>query len=136
MKNLIYMLFLSMAIMACNSSKKATEPNVSEAPVLQRDVPEEVIVYRLSVSFVSIGGGTDQKAREKYNQYMAEYEQKNKVKLSPEIAKWGREGEVDYCFKLTELSKKQQDVFVEETKEVLKSSSLVRYTENTTTCRP
>lgn len=135
MKKLMYVLFLGMALMACNSAKKATEPNLSEAPVLQRDVPEEVVIYRLSVSFVSIGGGTDQKAREKYNQYMAEYEQKNKVKLNPEIAKWGREGEVDYCFKLTELSKKQQDVFVEETKEVLKSSSLVRYTENTTTCR-
>ena len=92
MKKLMYVLFLGMALMACNSAKKATEPNLNEAPVLQRDVPEEVVIYRLSVSFVSIGGGTDQKAREKYNQYMAEYE-------------------------------------------VLKSSSLVRYTENTTTCR-
>ena len=56
------------------------------------------------------------------------------MQLSYETTNWGREGEVDYCFKLTELDKKKQKLFIIETKEILKTSSLVRYKENIT-CR-
>ena len=72
--------------------------------------------------------------RKQFDQYLADYEQKNKVKLEYEITPWGREGEADYCFQLTALDNKKQDQFIMQTKEVLKKSSLVRYSENVT-CR-
>ena len=57
---------------------------------------------------------------------------KNNVKIISEISQWGREGDVDYCFKLTELNILQQDKFIKEAKELLNSYSLVKFYENTT----
>jgi len=127
MKNLIYFSAV-ISILACNSTKKATVKNLT--PSTSNNINEIDTLYRLSVSFISIGAGTDKKARQDYDQYLIQYEQKNKIKLSFKITPWGREGEKDYCFKLNELNKKQQEVFIAETKEVLKNSTLVRYKEN------
>lgn len=69
-------------------------------------------IYRLSVSFISIGAGIDRKAKPQYSKYIIEFAQKNKIKLNCEIVNWGREGEVDYCFELTELDEKQQELFL------------------------
>lgn len=85
---------------------------------------------RFSVSFISIGAGTDGSAKEKFDQFITEYKQENKVELKYETINWGREGEVDYCFDLTSLDKKKQELFIAETKEILKTSTLVRYKEN------
>lgn len=127
MKNLIYFSAV-ISILACNSTKKATAKNLT--PSTSNNINAIDTLYRLSVSFISIGAGTDKKARQDYDQYLIQFEQKNKIKLSYEITPWGREGEKDYCFKLNELNKKQQEVFIAETKEVLKNSTLVRYKEN------
>ena len=131
MKTLIY-LFAIVALASCNSTKNATDKNTALSTSQNINTPDTI--YRLSVSFISIGAGTDKKAKQQYDQYIIQYKQKNKIKLNYEIVNWGREGEIDYCFKLSELNKNQQDLFVTETKETLKSSSLVRFKENTT-CR-
>jgi len=119
-------------MLACNSTKKATAKNLT--PSTSNNINAIDTLYRFSVSFISIGAGTDKKARQDYDQYLTQYEQKNKIKLSYKITPWGREGEKDYCFKLNELNKKQQEVFIAETKEVLKNSTLVRYKENFGLC--
>lgn len=128
MKNLIFLITI-ITLFACNSAKKVTDKTTTTQNTITTDTN-----YRFSVSFISIGGGTDKKAKQQYDHYITEYEQKNKVKLNYETTNWGREGEVDYCFKLVELDKKKQELFITETKEILKSSSLVRYKENMT-CR-
>jgi len=127
MKNLIS-LFAIITLFACNSTKKVTDQNATTSTT-QNTIATDTN-YRFSVSFISIGAGTDKKARQDYDQYIIQYEQKNKIKLSYEITPWGREGEKDYCFMLTELDKKKQELFVTETKEILKNSSLVQYKEN------
>ena len=127
MKNLIF-LFAIFAIIGCNSSKNATSKNVTQSN--SQNTNKTDTLCRLSVSFISIGSGTDKKAMQEYNQYIIQYEQKNKIKLNYEIIPWGREGENDYCFKLNELNEQQQDQFITETKEILKNSTLVRYSEN------
>ncbi|MEX2364687.1 MAG: hypothetical protein WD597_13735 [Balneolaceae bacterium] len=132
MKTLIYLLAIVALAVSCNSTKNATDKNTTVSTAQNTNMPDTI--YRLSVSFISIGAGTDKKAKQQYDQYIIQYEQKNKIKLNYEIVNWGREGEIDYCFKLSELNKNQQDQFVTETKEILKSSSLVRFKENTT-CR-
>lgn len=129
MKNLFFLIAIT-TLFACNSNKKVTETKTTTSTT-QNAISTDTN-YRFSVSFISIGAGTDKKAKQQYDQYIVEYEQKNKVKLNYETTNWGREGEVDYCFKLEELDDKKQENFIIETKEILKSSLLVRYKENMT----
>ena len=49
-----------------------------------------------------------------------------------ETVKWGREGETDYCVKLSQLNSDEQAKFISSIKEIIKTSKLVRYSENTT----
>lgn len=131
MKNVIFLIAM-FTLFACNSAKNVTDKKTINST--NQDTISADINYRFSVSFISIGSGIDKQSKHKYDQYITEYEQKNKLQLSYETINWGREGEVDYCFKLTELDKKKQKLFIIETKEILKTSSLVRYKENIT-CR-
>ena len=127
MTNLIF-LFAVITLFGCNSSKKVTDQ--IETTSATENTSTTDANYRFSVSFISIGAGTDKNAIQQFDAYIAEYQQKNKLKLSFEITKWGREGEIDYCLKLSELDKKKQELFITKTKETLQSSSLVRYKEN------
>jgi hypothetical protein len=90
--------------------------------------------YRLTVSFISIGSGIDSKAKEKYDNFVLDFGKKNKVKLPHETVTWGREGEVDYCFKLAELDQNKQAEFVKESMALLTGNKRVQFKEKTT-CR-
>lgn len=124
MKTLIFLITI-ITLFSCNSNRKVTDEDLTQKNTIAADSN-----YRFSVSFISIGAGTDKKAKQQYDKYIIEYEKKNKVNVNYEVISWGREGEIDYCFKLTELDKKKQELFITETKEILKGSSLVRYKEN------
>lgn len=129
MKKVILFGILLLAFLACKSKKK-----VAVATPVAQQTSQAVILpdsmYRFTVSFISIGGGTDRKAKEMFSQFILQFNEKNKVNIIAEKANWGREGETDYCLKLNELNTQQQDQFISETKTLLKSSTLVRYTEN------
>jgi len=86
--------------------------------------------FRFIVSFYSKGGGTDHKINEAYIKFVKEYEQKKGVTLSKENIVWGKEGESDLCFKLTELSANNQIEFINASKDLLKTSDLVLTEEN------
>ena len=88
-------------------------------------------LYRFSISFFSKGSGTDRIARGEFEIYLENYNKKKNKKLHYETTNWGREGEVNYCFKLTELKKKEQEKFIAECKNLLKNSDLVRFEEFT-----
>lgn len=126
-------LFLCMAIIvlfACNSTKKVTESKSQHLAAENTLIPDSI--YRFRVSFISIGSGTDKKAIQQFTQSIEQYNSKKNAHLLPEITHWGREGEIDYCLKLTELTKQEQDKFIAATKELLATSKLIRYYENTT----
>ena len=89
-------------------------------------------LYRFNVSFISIGSGIDSKAKQAFIEFIRSFEEKNKVKIIYETAPWGREGETDFCFKLSDLNKGNQIKFIADSKDNLKNSKLVRFTENTT----
>ncbi len=82
--------------------------------------------YRLVVSFYSIGEGSDYKTKEEFEKFLTGYGKK----IAFEPAMWGREGEVDYCLKLNELSAPEQVDFVRKAKELLSKSKLVHVDEN------
>lgn len=122
--NKLISLLIIVVLTACGSAKKATAEPTATATETATTNP------RFTVSFISIGSGTDKKAKQQFDTFVTDFGTKNKVKLSYETSHWGREGEYDCCFKLSELDKKQQETFITETKEALKSSTLVRYKEN------
>ena len=124
MKGLFFFIAI-IALFACSSAKKTNDKKTTTQNIITIDTN-----YRFSVSFISIGEGTDKKAKQIFEQYLEESQKKNNEKLIYKPVNWGREGEVDYCFMLTELDKEKQELFITETKEILKSSSLVRFREN------
>lgn len=90
--------------------------------------------YLLSVSFISMGAGIDHAAKKKYDQYIKDFGSKYIKGIAHETVGWGREGEVDYCFRLTELETVKKKLFIAETKKMLASNELIQITENTA-CR-
>ena len=92
-------------------------------------VPEPS-TYGFTVSFYSTGGGTDSKMIDRFNAFVASYEKEKNVTLAHETNGWGREGEVDYCFKLAELSEKERIDFSQQAMKLLSESQLVHYMQN------
>lgn len=123
------LLIIISSLTACHCSKKVTSADAVNSVTELNDS-----IFRVTVSFYSKGGGIDKKAKSNFATFLENYDLKNKAKLSYETANWGREGETDYCFKLSELNADRQVSFVSELKETLKESALVRIKENTT-CR-
>lgn len=124
MKNILY-LILPLTLFACSTNKQ-TSNAATPATATSNDS-----TCRFVVSFISIGAGIDNKAREEFDKFILEYSAKNKVHIVYVPERWGREGEIDYCFKLKELSSSKQEEFIREAKGLFKESSLVRYKENT-----
>ena len=88
-------------------------------------VPEEEI-YPLVVSFFSIASGIDLKVHGEFEKFLSTYPKK----IAFEPTHWGREGEIDYCLKLSELSTAEQTNFVKKAKDLLSKSTLVYVNEN------
>jgi hypothetical protein len=85
---------------------------------------------RLVISFYSICCGIDHKAQEKLDRFINSYEKAKGRQLTKATVHWGREGEIDYCFKLSELLPKEQKRFISKVKWVLRKSRLVHINEN------
>jgi hypothetical protein len=85
---------------------------------------------RLVVSFYSICCGIDHQAQENLDNFIKRYEKTKRKQLTKAAVSWGREGEVDYCLKLSELSPKEQKSFIAQVRGLLKKSKLVHINEN------
>ena len=122
MKLYISFLFLVLAF-ACNTKKKTV--SIEEAPMEITDSTSRFIV-----SFISYGAGTDYQAKKQFKNFLETYQLNNNISITYSTSPWGREGEIDYCFQLSELSLEKQEAFILQLKETLKESTLVRYKEN------
>ncbi len=103
---------------------------VHEEAIMEETTKQAEDNYRFIVSFISIGEGTDRTGRETMDGVLASWEKKKGAPVSFESVPWGREGEVDFCFNLKELSRKEQESFVTDMKSAFKGRSLVQITEN------
>ena len=81
---------------------------------------------RITISFNSICCGIDQEKHKKFLRFVKNY----KPSVSYSTITWGKEGERDYCFKLTELSPPAQKKFLKKIKRLLGDSRLVTIQEN------
>jgi hypothetical protein len=91
-----------------------------------QETPAKENNYRLIISFASAGSGIDVKTNEKVMAFITKHPQKPAF----EAFKWGREGEVDYCLHLKELSPSKQKTFVKNVKKLIKGKELVLLLEN------
>ena len=87
-------------------------------------------LYRLVVTFISIGEGTDQEAGPMLENYVSVFNDENSILASYDRIPWGREGEIDNCFMLNNFSSVQQKSFIDGVNELFKENKLVQITEN------
>lgn len=127
MKKIFFLASLvSLACISCKSKKETTKTteNTSSSVTSNADAP---ITYRLIVTFISKGAGTDGPKRTAFLAYVDGHP----LKPAYKTVTWGREGEADYCFNLSELtSKKDLIAFIEEVKKIAGGSDMMNITEN------
>lgn len=156
--NTSLVLAITLTTLACKSTKKnpktdvvekvSTEPVEKSAPVevtysdpkqqkaheskLETAEKLELVqdAYALTLSFYSIGEGSDGAAINSFKQYLETFNKSEQVSLAYEMNAWGREGEVDYCFMLEELSGDQRDKFISGAKKLFTEKNLVHLNEN------
>ncbi len=128
MKQLFFLASLiSLACISCKSKKEAAKATENTATTTTAAAPEAPITYRLIVSFISKGAGTDGPKRTAFLAYVDGHPQKPAYKA----VKWGREGETDYCFNLSELTSKKDLVsFIDEVKKISGGSDMMNVSEN------
>ncbi|MEX0811032.1 MAG: hypothetical protein WD048_02370 [Chitinophagales bacterium] len=119
MIKIAYVILVSLLVNACNNSK-----NINITSSTKNDGTD--INYGLVVSFYSPGNGIDHKTKNKFVEFISNY----KVKIDYEKASWGKEGEIDFCILLTDLTKQEKVDFIQESKDLLAKSSKVRVYEN------
>jgi hypothetical protein len=109
-----------------DSSKTQTAVVISQDTMLAPPIDGNVQNYRFMVSFISKGEGIDEKTRETFEKWLQEQQRP----LKWETFAWGREGEVDFCLKLDELSTRDQEKFIEQARIFLANKDLVIISEN------
>lgn len=157
MKNIILAtVIVCLSASACHSPKSAAtsetastpapaaepvppSPNIIQSTVSQASHDEVIMsdqdklngnFYRLIVSFISIGEGTDRQGRATLDGVLADWKTKKGKEITFESVAWGREGENDFCFRINNLSEKEQVLFVADMKEAFKGRSLIQIFEN------
>lgn len=95
-------------------------PNNSQA---MQDTTQDI--YRLTVDFISKGEGIDMQTQESFVKWLDAQPSHPKY----DVTHWGREGETNYCLKLSELSTREQEVFVRDVRTQLTDKELVFVTE-------
>lgn len=122
---------------ACKSTKKATEgsstaKSETEAQLGSAPIADSLKadLYRLTVSFYSIGSGTENEFITGFEDKIGSFAGKVGKNIDYEKSHWGREGETDFCLRLTELSKAEQDEFITMTRNYLKDAKWVHINEN------
>lgn len=83
--------------------------------------------YGLVISFYSPGNGINRKAKTDYDAFLEGF----KGKVDVEQVRWGREGEIDYCLKLSNLSAAEKKDFIARSRQLLEKADRVNITENT-----
>lgn len=92
--------------------------------------PAKDKTQRLVISFTSICCGIDHEAKQKLDDFIKQYEKAKGKPLTKSAVHWGKEGEIDYCLQLSELSRKQQKTFISQVRSLIGKSKLVDIKDN------
>ena len=80
--------------------------------------------------FYSIGEGIDFNMSNAFEDSIGSYSLKIGKPIDYKKTPWGREGEIDFCLKLNELTPSEQKVFISEIRNQLKKAKWVNIFEN------
>lgn len=115
---------------ACKSKKAVTEVKGTTDTVVEISPLNPQDSIRLSVSFFSPGSGINRDAYKKLERHIELFEEENGIILTIYKVPWGREGEVDFCFKLSTIDNKKAEAFVTSVKNLLAGAEKVNIKEN------
>lgn len=113
-----------MCLGSCYSSKHITKKETS------KKVVREKIFCRFYISFYSIGSGIDGKGKTELVNFINEFGARHHTAIQYNVLPWGKEGETDFCFTLSNLNKKQRKHFIADCKILLSSHKHLRFGEN------
>lgn len=114
---IILLIICTLTLISCKSTNETdqkVEPTTEQV---------EANNVRFIVSFISKGSSIDYEAKTSFIGYV----ESNNIDF--DAVSWGREGEIDYCLNLDELEPDKQTSIIEDIKQLLSSSDLVRYKE-------
>lgn len=142
MRNLLLVLLAVFTLQACKNHKNP-ENATSEIPdeekvtvmadtgdIAPQRESREPDTFRVVVSMISIGEGTDPDGVSKLEGFLKNYQAETGRTVSYTMQPWGREGEVDYNFSLRGMTEAEQRDFVNRLQAQLKDEQLIRVTEN------
>ena len=110
-----------------STTSQTTATSSSTNKILGDTVPT---IYRVAVSFISMGAGTDTEARPLLDNYVQQFMDATSKRIVYDAHPWGREGEIDICFTLDNLTPEEQTRFINGVRETFKGRELVHIEEN------
>ncbi|HET6991298.1 MAG TPA: hypothetical protein VFJ43_08250, partial [Bacteroidia bacterium] len=113
----------SATIIINNPPDDTVVTTVAANPLPATDTTQDI--YRVTVSFISKGQGIDLATEETFVKWLKEQPKHPAY----DVTQWGREGEKNYCLKLTELSTREQEIFVRDLRTQLTDKELVFVSE-------
>lgn len=117
----------TLSTTSSSSSGNTTTDTVNvqtEVPDLGVPVESDTNVVRLVVSFISKGAGIDYETLKSFENWLAE-----RPRFVYTKSHWGREGEVNLCFRMSNLSTREQEIFVRDVRTQLTDKDLVIVSE-------
>lgn len=127
-----YFLFCGLTFTAlhqsCSGQKKTANSALQNSSSTAMQADTTLCDYL--VSFISKGSGIDYKLRERYDSFIKEFEKQHHVHIVYENYRWGREGEIDYCFKWKGMESKMVQQFLQESAQLIAGTTMVNVAEN------
>lgn len=152
--HLLFILLIGLGITACKSGKDSGSSNemtenkgvnssettgippesAGNIQQTERWTREQAVLgpdsFRLIVTFISIGAGTDPDGKSLLDGYILDYKNKKGKAVRYIMIPWGREGEVDCCFDLKDLTVSEQSDFIDGLRNTMKARELIQINEN------
>lgn len=148
---LFFTLILLASTTACKS-KKSSNNSIQEKEIVKEAVPPAIeetkeltdqekimqkepseiknTTYDLVLSFYSIGSGSNWDVIAEIDKFLERFNSNDTTRPKVERVSWGREGEVDFCIALDELSSANKLKFLEEAKLIANKAKFVHINEN------
>lgn len=114
---------------SAGANSSSSNINTENEAMAEPDQKQAAPTYRLIVSFISIGEGTDPEAKNIMDGIVNKWSAEAGNSINADPIPWGREGEVDYCFNLNELSAKDQARMARDMREAFDGHPLVQISE-------
>jgi len=134
MKKLLFFVILiagaSFYSCKCCKTTQKTQDTLQTQVVPFNDNTIKENPVRFFISFISRGEGPNATIKQNIDDYIAKYETEKNKKIAFDKYPWGREGEVDYCFELKELTSSEQAAFIAGAKKIIGESVTVFTYEN------